>query len=476
MISYLKIISLTTNLPGETYMKTLLISALTMVSLTAYTHAGPVNQAQALLNDLGFDAGTVDGVYGRKTEQALIEYYASLGLAYDGLLDQNEINDLRKSISGVDISIPLAASVEENPRCGKPYYDNRPEPVSSDETYRYYDFYWQQNPDLCIHFRQRELLEPELINTVERGLNFASQNLGLIVPLNAMIVDQQNADRETLRQISEDNCILRGQGGDQLQSCIFYDDDWGRRFAAAGVDFHHFYNGGDLSYFRDTWLDTNGPIRILMHEFYHVYQNSMKFYFEDKQLFGVRIQIEDDPERYLWADDRVTVFPNWIEEGGAEFAAFALTAKFDPSINIRSQMIEFLDEARGVVNTAANNGDRVSLKDYEYQASLYEFEDNPNNGIPRNYAYAYTGGFMGLVYLWSLDDDNFKKIVVDYYKIYAERDQQNPGQGWKVAFEELFGMTMDDFYSQFDEFMLKSRDEQLAVLRSSEAWRMASLD
>lgn len=33
-------------------------------------------------------------------------------------------------------------------------------------------------------------------------------------------------------------------------------------------------------------------------------------------------------------------------------------------------MIEHLDEARAVVKTAADEGDRVSLKDYEYQAEL----------------------------------------------------------------------------------------------------------
>jgi hypothetical protein len=138
-------------------------------------------------------------------------------------------------------------------------------------------------------------------------------------------------------------------------------------------------------------------------------------------------------------------------------------------------MIEHLDEARAVVNTAADKGDRVSLRDYEYQAELYESDKNPNNGIPRNYAYAYTGGFMGLVYLWSLDEANFKRIMVDYYKIYAERDQANPGQGWKVAFEELFGMTMDEFYADFDAFMLKPREQQLAIIKPKDAWQSAPL-
>ena len=448
------------------------IAILTLTAQSAYADSR-VKAAQEKLLELGYKLGIADGIWGRNTEAALKQFLYSKGLTFDGALDANEFELLE--IKNTGLLVFSNAYAEENSQCAKPFYDDRPSPIASDSSYRYYEFYWQDNPQLCINFRQPELLEEELVDTVWRGLNFAKDTLGLVTPVNAFIVDQKNASKETLRQISEDNCKLRGQGGENLRECIFHEDPWGNRFAAAGVDYHHFYNGGELAYFRDTWLDTDVPIRILMHEFYHVYQNSMKFYFEEQQRFGVRVQWQDNPETYLWARDRVTVFPNWIEEGGADFAGWALTAKFDPSLDIRAQMIEHLDEARAVVNTAADKGDRVSLRDYEYQAELYESDKNPNNGIPRNYAYAYTGGFMGLVYLWSLDEANFKRIMVDYYKIYAERDQANPGQGWKVAFEELFGMTMDEFYADFDAFMLKPREQQLAIIKPKDAWQSAPL-
>ena len=44
---------------------------------------------------------------------------------------------------------------------------------------------------------------------------------------------------------------------------------------------------------------------------------------------------------------------------------------------------------------------------------------------------------------------NYKKIMVDYYKNYAEKDNLNPGLGWKNTFEDLFGMTMEKFYQDF---------------------------
>ena len=199
----------------------------------------------------------------------------------------------------------------------------------------------------------------------------------------------------------------------------------------------------------------------------------MKFYFEDDERFGIRIDWEDDPETHLYPRDKI-IFPGWLEEGGADFAGWALEAKFDNSRDVRKSMIESLDAARNVVNVAASQGDSVSLDDYTHKGYLYESTDNPNNGITREFAYAYSGGFMALVYLWSLDDANYKKIIVDYYKIYAERDLANPGQGWKDAFEELFGMTIDKFYEDFDSFMRKSREEQIAAIKSNDDWRKAS--
>ena len=81
---------------------------------------------------------------------------------------------------------------------------------------------------------------------------------------------------------------------------------------------------------------------------------------------------------------------------------------------------------------------------------------------------------MALVYLWSLDNANFKKIVVDYYKIYAEQDNLDPGNGWKNAFESLFGMTLAKFYTDFDAFMRQSRSSQIAILKTNAEMQSAS--
>ena len=240
--------------------------------------------------------------------------------------------------------------------------------------------------------------------------------------------------------------------------------------------------GAGLHFFRDNWNDHNAELqvahglKVLLHEYYHTYQNSMKFYFEDTGKFGIRVQWEDDVDNLLHEQDFVTIFPGWLEEGGADFGGWALALKFDQTVDHRIGMIAHMDEARSVISTSAGSGDTVSLKDYEYKGRLYESSSNPNNGIAREFAYAYTGGFMAHVYLWSLDDANYKKLIVDYYKNYAKKDNLAPGQGWKNSFEDLFGMTMENFYTDFDAFMLEDRNTHLTALKSMDLWRNASWD
>ena len=66
---------------------------------TSLVSAGTVDNAQSMLNRLGYNAGTVDGAYGAKTRGALEEFYVDNGGSYDGKLDANEITDLLAAIN-----------------------------------------------------------------------------------------------------------------------------------------------------------------------------------------------------------------------------------------------------------------------------------------------------------------------------------------------------------------------------------------
>ena len=73
------------------------ISIFVMSSTAVF--AGLVDQAQRMLNQLGYNAGPVDGAYGGKTRAALEAFYANSGSKFDGKLSQNEIVDLSKALN-----------------------------------------------------------------------------------------------------------------------------------------------------------------------------------------------------------------------------------------------------------------------------------------------------------------------------------------------------------------------------------------
>ena len=65
--------------------------------LTTPAKANTVSDAQQILNQLGYNAGSVDGAYGSKTRRALEQFYKDAGSLYDGELDTNEVNDLQNA-------------------------------------------------------------------------------------------------------------------------------------------------------------------------------------------------------------------------------------------------------------------------------------------------------------------------------------------------------------------------------------------
>lgn len=56
-----------------------------------------VAEIQALLNELGYDSGTPDGVVGRKTRQAARDFQLAVGVAADGYPDHDLLEQLRRS-------------------------------------------------------------------------------------------------------------------------------------------------------------------------------------------------------------------------------------------------------------------------------------------------------------------------------------------------------------------------------------------
>lgn len=71
-----------------------------------------VQKAQRLLNALGFDAGSVDGQWGKKSETALSEFLIEQGQEFDGNLDQTELDLLQAAATAKNISTKPLSGVE----------------------------------------------------------------------------------------------------------------------------------------------------------------------------------------------------------------------------------------------------------------------------------------------------------------------------------------------------------------------------
>ena len=87
---------------GVNKMKKLLsIITILTILIPHAVFADTVAQSQRMLNQLGYNAGPVDGAYGGKTKRALEAFYAKSGGSYDGKLDTNEVIDLRNAVKEI---------------------------------------------------------------------------------------------------------------------------------------------------------------------------------------------------------------------------------------------------------------------------------------------------------------------------------------------------------------------------------------
>lgn len=64
-----------------------------------------IREAQSLLHQADFNPGPIDGVWGSRTEAALISFLEDIGLSYDGILSENELELLRVSRAGLNYRI-----------------------------------------------------------------------------------------------------------------------------------------------------------------------------------------------------------------------------------------------------------------------------------------------------------------------------------------------------------------------------------
>jgi hypothetical protein len=84
-----------------------------IVVLSSPALANSVAQSQRMLNQLGYNAGPIDGAYGKKTRSALEIFYSENGSLYDGKLDANEVVDLTAAMDAAGLDTYQVSKVNE---------------------------------------------------------------------------------------------------------------------------------------------------------------------------------------------------------------------------------------------------------------------------------------------------------------------------------------------------------------------------
>ena len=370
---------------------------------------------------------------------------------------QSNISDTENSnveLSPLDLAKSKGYSVFV---CNTPSYPVKPEPNSVSNGYQYHIFGWQLDEGYkskCVNIYEgvsgadKQLIEEVIYEATDR--------LGQIIPINITAVFGGVSD---LNDVCKKWDALKLTNG----GCFELGPPESNYFlAAAGVDAENIHNGGQGEISQAVFRDLERGKKIIYHEIFHIHQNSHKYYFEESQSFGWN---EEQINSLRDSETAVPMLgPIWIEEGGAEFAAIYLSDE-KGWIDYKKSMIEYLDEARSVIADAASRSDIVSLKDYEIGKVIGKLESSSNpSGAAREKAYQYSAGSIAHIFAIEGKYTTLDAILIDYYKDLAENERDYVGEGYKYSFTKNWGISLENFYKEFDEFMLKPRAEQISFL------------
>ena len=79
-------------------LKTIFTSLFSVIFLSASGVLADIKTAQTYLKQMGYNAGTIDGLWGKKTEEALELFLRDQNQKWDGTFDQKEFQMIKKAI------------------------------------------------------------------------------------------------------------------------------------------------------------------------------------------------------------------------------------------------------------------------------------------------------------------------------------------------------------------------------------------
>ena len=371
------------------------------------------------------------------------------------------------SNSSSSSSTPALANLNSGNACKKAWYTTAfPEPTSPNTIFNKYTFFWQS-----ISFQDM----PVCINTYEvtdsitsvggvswkdyttEIIDYSKRTLGQIVPLNVFILGanpQNTVIASEKATYNTDFATVQAPVGSSYNTALANYDGFPIESAGGGYSHEAAPNGADIqipqslvwgqSGFANDAEQIQQSFKVIAHEYFHVYQNSLKFYDDTTKTISLPKAWFSNPSLLDPASASTPAyFPWWIEEGGAEFGGIVLSAKY---ANTKSGIIvDPVQQFQDHFNTAfdhfaANAG-----------ASLSDFNLSGNVG--------YSAGAAALLYLWYKEEKNFNAAMSKYYTDWYPAEAASPGNGWQDAFQDAFWKngseyyTLSEFVSEFNTWI-----------------------
>ena len=383
------------------------------------------------------------------------------------------------SSSSSSSSTPSITNLNPTNACKKAWYTSMPEALSSNTVFNNYSFFWQQtsfeNMPVCENYYESTTA---IISTggvswktyINELLEYSKNTLGQIVPVNVFILGANPQNSVTASEkttYNTDFATVQAPLSDYSNALANYD---GFPIESAGGGYSHEAapNGADIqipqslvwgqSGFANDDEQIQQSLKIIAHEYFHVYQNSIKFYNESAKTISLPKTWFSNPSLI----DSPTIpayFPWYIEEGGAEFGGIVLSAKYASTKGISTNPTQQFEDHFGIAfDYFAGNAGR----------SLADFNLTGNIG--------YSAGASALLYLWSVDERNFNAAMSKYYTSWQEAELTRSGNGWQDAFEDVFWKngteyyTLSEFVTEFNTWIRSDTKSNLwnAIAKTSD--------
>ena len=271
-------------------------------------------------------------------------------------------------------------------------------------------------------------LSDDSLEAVKSGIQAAEEYLGSYGPMRVYIIGSQTSATDAA---IEDYCTwaydpewmerCRNDQGVGIYEIAYYmgSNAFAQHSRVRSVPTQSFVSGNPLN------VGVGDGSKIAAHEYVHIYQNAHQLY-DASDMFGLDI-------------------PIWIEEGSAEFLALYL-ADQKGWLSFRQRMEDALNEAKRLrevvpgltIEDIADSRERVA----EYCGLCFG-------------QLQYATGQWATA--WLANRTSVDSVFFDYFPSFYDL-------GPDGAFEDAFGLTISEFYVEFEKFMQLPSAEQMAIL------------